>query len=146
MAYNVIVTASVSVNTSLNNVKSLLKLPEAAFGTRQNPVYPYNVATKISAGAFEDFNLAAQNFGAPKLLVVKSTRPVRVTYTAGTSTFTSLLSTFVMQVMDTTETGLDLITNVRVQVPSAPVVQPAGAPPESYPAAVVEVFVVAADP
>jgi hypothetical protein len=145
MAYNVIVTASVSVNTSLNNIKSSLKLPEAAFGTRQNPVYPYNVATKISAGSFEDFNLAAQNFGAPKLLVVKSTRPVRVTYTAGTTTFTSLLSTFVMQVMDTTETGLDLITNVRVQVPSAPVVQPVGALPEGYPAALVEVFVVAGD-
>ena len=146
MAYNVIVTASVSVNSSLNNIKSFLKLPEAAFGTRQNPVYPYNVATKITAGAFEDFNLAAQNFGTPKLLVVKSTRPVRVTYTTATGTFTSLLSTFLMSVMDTAESGTDLITSLRVQVPPVPVTQPAGAPPEGYPAALVEVFVVAGDP
>jgi hypothetical protein len=145
MAYNVIATASVSVSSSLNNVKHFLKLPEASFGTRQAPIYAYNITSRIPAASYEDFNLAAQGFTAPRVLLVKSTRPVRVTFTTASTSYTSLLSTFTMHVVDTSETPLDVVTSIRVQVPAQPLSLPAGQPPEGYPAALVELFVAAGD-
>ena len=143
MSHTVITTASVESASNINNIKSYFKLPETSFGSRTNPVYPASFTSRIAAGSMEVFDLLGQGLTAPKVVFVKATRPVTVSFISTSNPdviYKMPPATFVQYVVDTKETVNSPIFSIKVEVPPAAVPAPSPAP-QLYPACLVEIFV-----
>lgn len=142
MTYTVTIGARAEVTTTGNANKSFTKLPDVTFGSSSKPVYPYQLSTRIAAGQNEVINLSSFGFTRVRALIVKSTRPVTVTLSNADDDFVLPLNTYMLHVLNTAEAAFTPIQTVTIAVGGAPTPAPSPAP-AFFPAALVEVFVVA---
>jgi hypothetical protein len=141
MSYNVTAAAVVTSTSSLNNNKSSFALPELSFGSVASLIYPQTFNLLVEQNTTETINLAGIGGSSIKLIAVRSTRPVNLTFVGNPTTFTTPLVTWYMHILSTPEALVNTITSIGVQLGSAPATPPIPLSP-SYPSSVVEVFVV----
>lgn len=140
MSYTISTSSLSECVASGNSVKTLLRLPDTILGTSASPVYPVSYSTKVNAGESETFDLAAKGYTKVRLLVVRSTRPIRLTLDIPEGGYTLPQATFAQLVLDTKEQGAgDPLISIVFDVPAAPGTPPSPRP-EAYPAALIDVF------